>query len=435
MWLRLVLIAVLSLLGWQVVERGMGQMYSERLAAIYTIGWVTPWVDAVDSIPPDSALSLSADAWASLSDQALVRGLHANAETYAWRALNRDMSSGRAVARLLALRDTQQQLNEADKLAHLAYRLWPVHSDALLRVASHWIVREDLKQLLPILHVLMTQTGEYNQALFPALHELAKSDEAVHLKQYVSQAPQWWPAFFSYLCQQESDLAIVTAYYRERLKATQPLQQSEQTPYINRLIKDQQWQQARDIWITTLSEKQQKFATTFLYDSGFESDRYNEGFAWHLNSTPLVTINTGSTGGITGKQALRIAFKTPKKPIHFQQIWQRLTLPADHYTLTLRYRADNFITAKGLQWRMYCDTPTPSLLGESQILNASKDWKTLSMNLKVPQEITSPVEKDHKSQPCAAQILRLEAASRYAHEHLFEGTLWIDDIAITSSIP
>lgn len=425
MWQRLIIVIVIGLLGWQAVVMGIAQMQSERLAAIYA-GWATPWVDAVDSILPDAKVNLTADGWASLTDQALVRGNQTDAEAYAWRAVNRNISSGRAVARLLNIRDLQHKMEAGDRLAALASRLWPMHSDALLRISAHWIAREDLKQLMPVLNTLMTQTGEFNAQLYPALHQLAQAEDVnATLKQYVAQAPTWWPAFFAYLCAQEKDLSLIRTYYQIRQQADKPLLKSEQIPYVNRLLQAQQWQQARTIWAQTLEPEQQQLATDGLYDGGFEGEIHNEGFAWYFSPTPLVAIDTGLTGGIDGKRALHIAFKAQKKPINFQQVWQRLVLPSGDYTLKLRYRLDSFNTGKGLQWRIRCDAGDTTLLGESQPLTGSGNWQALSVNFSVPAS-----DKDTQPGGCATQMLRLEAASQYAHERLFEGGLWFDDVEV-----
>ncbi|MGB3918378.1 MAG: hypothetical protein WBL07_13165, partial [Thiothrix litoralis] len=247
MWQRLIIVIVIGLLGWQAVGMGIAQMQSERLAAIYA-GWATPWVDAVDSIPPDAKVNLTADAWLSLTDQALTQGNIGNAEAYLWRAIQRNISSGGAVARLLYIRDMQGKTEEFDNIALLAERLWPVHEDALLRTSAHWLKRGNIDQLLPLLDSLLTQTAAYNAKLFPALHVLARTDQtSTIVKQYVAQAPTWWPAFFAYLCAQEKDLSLIRTYYQIRQQADKPLLKSEQIPYVNRLLQAQQWQQARTI--------------------------------------------------------------------------------------------------------------------------------------------------------------------------------------------
>ncbi|OQX08785.1 MAG: hypothetical protein BWK73_24550 [Thiothrix lacustris] len=426
---RLILLVVIGLLGWQAVTMGVAQMRSERLAAIY-LGSSIPWTDAIDSIPPNASINLTSDAWVSLADQALTQDNLNHAEAYLWRAIQRNISSGGAVARLLNIRNTQGKIQEVDNIAVLSIRLWPVHEDTLLRASAHWLKKGDIAQLLPLLDKLLTQTPAYNAGLFPALHTLAQTEEtAPFIKQYAHQAPAWWPAFFNYLTLNETNLSVVEAYYQARQQATKPLLKSEQMPYINRLLQAQEWQQARKIWLTTLAPTEQALAHAMLYDGGFEGSVHNEGFAWHFNPTTGVAIDTKLTGGINGKRALHIAFKQQKTPIHFQQVSQRLVLPTGDYSLSLRYRLDGLNTRKGLQWRVRCDAGATDLLGESITLKGSGSWQTLAFEFSVPDT------SDTAKQGCTAQLLRLEAASQYAHDHLFEGGLWFDDIAIKAVEP
>ncbi|UOG92054.1 MAG: hypothetical protein L3K52_17985 [Candidatus Thiothrix sulfatifontis] len=430
MWLRLVLIAVLSLLGWQVVERGMGQMYSERLAAIYAYR-TTHWEDAIDSISPDAPYALTSDAWLALADQALARDDSITAQSYLWRALQTNVSSGGGIARFLNI-NQNNEINSAelDQMALLASQLWPVHEDALLRVAVHWLARGNVEQLLKALDTLFAQTSRYNSTLFPALHTLAQAEQtAPNIMQYAQQAPNWWASFFQYLAQTEDDIALVDKYYQARLTADKPMQKNEHMPYINRLVKEQQWQRAKTVWLKTLTPTHQQLAQDLLYDGSFEGEIHNEAFAWHLSSNTLVTVKTGITGNSIGSKALHIGFKAQKKRIDFAHVWQRLVLPTGDYTLTLHYRLDHFNTAKGLQWRIRCEG-NPTHLGESKALKGyTSEWQTLSMTFNIPDST------DDDSTTCKTQILRLESASHYAHDQLYEGGLWFDGIQITPKSP
>lgn len=432
MWQRLVVIGALLLLGWQVVANGMAHMASERLAAIYAASWVSPWLDGIDSIAPDSRLRLTAGAWSSLADQALVRGDKAKAEAYAWRGVNHNITSGRPVARLLVIRDLEGKLEEANHLAEISIRLWPMHEDTLLRVAYHWITREDVNQLLQTLNILLTQTSTYNANFFPPLHELATSAEGIPLlRQYATSAPSWWPGFFNHLTQHEKNLTIVKEYYQARQQSTVPLSKGEQHTYINRLLQEKDWLTARQTWLNSLDDTVWS-RNALLFDGGFESNITNEGFAWYFTSNKQTKIETGSTYGINGKQALRVTFKDDNKPLDFQHVWQRLLLQSGDYQLTLRYRIDHFDSKKGLRWRLRCEDNL-AVLAESAPLLGSYDngWKTLTVNVNVPN-VDLPHDTIETGATCDSQLLRLEATSRFAHEQLFKGTLWFDDIAIES---
>lgn len=430
-WLqRSLLIMIVSLLGWQAVTLGNGQIITEHLTASYDPRW-TPLPNALEQVAVDDNSILTSDAWSSLAEQAFAAGDISAAEAYALRGINKNLSSGRAASQLIRVygqRDNLERANleRADKLADLTDRLWPVHSNVQLILASHWLRSPaDVEKGLKAMNILLSRTSLYNERLFPPMHTLLQDEEGEKmLLQYAQKAPTWWPSFFAYLAQHETKLDTLTQYYQARTQSEKPLLKNEQIPYINRLIKDKHWQQAHQIWQETLNPAQKKVAG-HPYDGGFESELHNEGFAWHFKSTPLVTVALSFTGGITGKQALHIAFKNQKQPINFQQVWQQLTLPPGEHTLSLRYRLDDLDTRKGLQWRIRCDNKSNAILGESQPMKGRTDnWKTLSINFNIPSTGSNPPP------PCAAQMLRLEAVSQYAHDQLFKGGLWFDDITI-----
>ena len=84
----------------------------------------------------------------------------------------------------------------------------------------------------------------------------------------------------------------------------------------------------------------------------------------------------------------------------------------------MRYRLDSFKNEKGLQWRLECVDGHSEVLGESMPLTGTQPWSVLALKFVVPDE------------GCPVQRLALVSPTERLHDHLYEGTLWFDDVAI-----
>ncbi|QQZ29897.1 hypothetical protein HMY34_14635 [Thiothrix subterranea] len=427
-WLqRALLVVIVALVGWQVVTRGNDQILAERLSAPYDTRW-TPLLNPLEQVPPNDSRILTADAWSNLSEQAFILGKQDDARAYALRGINQNLSSGRAVAQFVQAYQGDN-LESIDRLADLATLLWPVHGDVQLRMLGHWSkLPPDLEKATKAIHTLLSVTSQFNDKLFPPLHDMLKEEVGGKLLlEYAERAPSWWATFFAYLAQNEPNIDLLNRYYQARETSNKPVSKNEQMPYVYRLIKEKRWQQAQRLWLDTLKPSQQALAN-LVYDGGFEGEVHNEGFAWYWQPTPLVDIKTtGNISGSNGLKALQIAFKGHQQQIiNFQHVWQQLILPSGHYMLEMSYRLGDVANRKGLQWRIRCEGDQSILLAEGSALRGSTDgWKNLQITFNVPKP-----DNNANATSCQTQLLRLEAASPYAHEHLFSGRLWFDDVTI-----
>jgi hypothetical protein len=84
----------------------------------------------------------------------------------------------------------------------------------------------------------------------------------------------------------------------------------------------------------------------------------------------------------------------------------------------MQTRIDALNNPQGLAWRVYCADETTEQLGESLPLKGRKKWDEISFDFSVPK------------QGCTSQIIRLEAMSKYHHEHFFKGSIWFDQLDI-----
>jgi len=432
MWLRLITIIISTLLIWQVVVQGLGRRASERLSSIYFPSEEIPWTNATNNISPQSKLKLTSDAWVSLSDQALIRQNYINAKYYAFRSINRNLSNARPISRLLIIKTKENPMENLDYIANLTEKLWPTHSDTLVEVSDYWLSKKDYGKLLGLYHKILTEDYRYKPVFFPNIIQLAQLNSGYsHLvEQYANSTTSWWPDFFEYLVNQEKTLEIIQHYYSVRTANDKKPTAKERIVYIEKLIKEKKWLQAREIWISSLSDEMSQ-KDTLLFDGSFDSNIKNEGFSWHVTQNKSVVVDLGSNDHKIKNKQLKINFKNDKSRINFNIAWQRITLSPGNYELKFKYNLENLENPKGVKWRIRCNNQQTVLL-ESNNYKGTTEWKEELLKFSVPELSQSDDNKQIPSTDaiCDSQTLSLEASSQFAHEHLFSGKVQFDDFSI-----
>lgn len=393
------------------------------LSISYRSGHVVPddFFDArraTADIDPQGWKRLDTDDWLQLANQARQENQLDQAQTFTQQALASNLGSGEAMVQLALLLLHQGKQEQAIQLAELADKLATAQNSTHTYLSAFWSRTKQLDKLLDEWNVLLTRDTSISQSLYPQLQQLtvATPENTPLLDKFAKNPPTWWGSFFNFLVRDEkTPSALLSHLYELRLHSSQPIDSKEMTPYVSRLIKEQQWTEAHAVWLAGLPPEDETFKG-LVYDGGFEGDMHNTGFDWFFGSHPQIDIQQELTFGMEGHRALNVKLSGPQH-VNFQHVWQRLLLKPGHFELTMRFRADSFHTNKGLQWRVRC-TEDNRILAESLPLHESTPWSDLKMEFDVPTE------------NCAVQLLRLEAASSYAHEQVFTGSLWFDAIQI-----
>lgn len=358
----------------------------------------------------------------SLSSHALT--IHARTLSYAdpdlseaiaISALTKNPSSGRAMTHLMSLYEAQGKSLQADKTADLAGKLWPANVYTRSNLADYWSRRNRPSKLIQEWNVLLIRDKSFRERLFPSLMRIVERDElSALILPYAQNPPVWWNSFFEYLSE-ELAFNHLERLYQLRVASERTVSLNERTSYVRRLIKERRWEEAHDTWFIGLNPNQMRYSG-LVYDGGFESDVFNQGFGWQHSRMRNPKIKTDVTYGIKGRKALHVIIRK-QDPIEFRHVWQQLMLPKGVYELVLRYRMDSLKTTKGLSWRIRCREGGNQILGQSLPLLGSKPWGTLKVKFSVPES-------------CSVQRLRLEATSSFRHDHYFQGSLWFDDVRI-----
>ncbi|WMP17969.1 hypothetical protein [Thiothrix lacustris] len=368
-------------------------------------------------IHPDSWAALDSDDWFQLAEQAQELGDSTLDQTYTLQALAANITSGRAMARLADIRLQQGQQAQAKQLAQLAAQLVTAEIETHLPLAFFWAKVGNNAEMVKAWDMLFIREPSLRNTLFPHMRAMAINPSTASLVDaFASKPPVWWGAFFNYLATDaQTTPSLLEHLHGLRINSSTPIGEGEMTAYIKRLVKDKRWVEAHKVWLSSLPKETSAYQE-LVYDGGFEGAIHNTGFDWFFERHAQIKLKQDMTFGMEGQRALKISFNNSKH-VKFQHLWQRLLLKPAHYELSLRVRADQFRTDGGLQWRMRCAEDN-QIIAESPVLKESTPWIAQSVAFDIPPS------------NCETQLLRLEAASTYAHDQVFAGAIWLDAIQI-----
>ena len=388
---------------WLLYSYGVGHVQSDSLSKGVAVSQLR--------IPA----YLSSDALVVAAEKKLTS---TNSEALALTALSQDPANGGAAALLLSIFVAEGHEAEASTVAELAGRLWPVHTYTRSRLADYWIDQGRVNKVIPELSLLMIREPGWRNSLFPILDKLTISAGKIELLEpYITDPPNWWDDFFAYVSR-EFDRKVVSDLYQRRLASATEISNGESRNFVKSLLRDERWEEAFKHWQDSLGSAEAPLVSNGLFDGGFESSVINDDFGWSFRRGKDFDIATRSTYGVSGNRALALSFKKRIKRIRFQHISQRLLLKPGRYQLSYRARLDALKNPKGLVWRVRCGVLDGNLIAAGEPLFGRHHWQSRSFNFNVPKS-------------CLTQTLALEAVSKYPHELIFSGKLWVDDVAIT----
>ena len=406
-WQAALLLIVLWL-DWQALASNLAEHYLQRAqtgerAALATALW---W-------RPDHPRALA------LQGRWLLRdGKPQEAEAWLQRAVLGDPADARPLVDLALVRAAAGNVTLADEMIETAHALMPVHPAVQRNIGLYWLQRGEPARAIG--HVATALSGEprLREEFFPLLLAAAE-DPALRgaLEPLVAEPPGWWAGFFEYASRTAQSADSVAALLEMRRTAKEfPVSDSERESLLQRLHRDGRVADAYLLWVNSLDAKALE-QLGYVFDGGFERPLGNSGFGWFGNvpRNAGFRISTGAAYGMTGERAVHIAFSGKRAP--FQHLYQNLFLGPGRYEVSGQVRPEDLRARRGLQWRVNCNAGGNELLGESEFLLGSSEWRRFAFDIEVPAH-------------CAGQILRLHSAGNRDVDHELQGGIWFDELRI-----
>jgi hypothetical protein len=300
-----------------------------------------------------------------------------------------------------------------------ATRLMPAHKTLRRYAARYWALRERWDKALENWRAALTTDPSLGKEIFPVLLTVAEIEAARPLlKSLIQDPPVWWDRFFEYLAKKAIDPETLIAVATMRHLSDVPLSENERKYLVRRLKQEGQWPEAYLVWINGLTDEQRRYLGG-IYDGGFELEPANEGFGWYFPDMKSLVVNRQHAYGIQGKKALHLIFKN--REMRFQHLYQPLFLAPGNHAFRASVRTDRLQARGGLRWVLRCAGDTDIVLGESNRLLGSGEWRTITFRFAVPE-----------SSQCSGQLLRLESTGQTSYDHKLKGEIWFDRLAIRS---
>jgi hypothetical protein len=200
------------------------------------------------------------------------------------------------------------------------------------------------------------------------------------------------------------------------LKDTEnPPTKDELRPYLNRLVKDENFELAYQTWLATLLP-QQRTDETHPFNRDFQFPVDGLPFNWNLEAIAGADMQVVDSGK---KRALLVEFSGAR--VRFANVKQLLLLPAGDYTFSGKVKTAELRTSRGLWWRIFCANASASTLANTELVSGTMPRTDFTVKFQVP------------ATDCEAQWLQLELPARVEAELRVEGQVWYQDLRITPS--
>ncbi len=282
------------------------------------------------------------------------------------------------------------------------------------------ISRGDYLNALGYADAVLRMHSDLQTKFFPALAVFTTNPQAFKaLTDFLATSPPWRTWFLAQLSARLANQGRLVQLYRTLSQSRNPPTKNELQPYLERLIKDADFEQAYQTWYTTLPPEQQADKNhPFNRDFKFPLDGLP--FNWELESISGADSKVVPIEG-SGKPALRVQFSGAR--VHFANVKQLMLLPPGSYTFSGRVKTEALRTSRGLWWHIFCANKPTTSLAHTDLVVGTLPWTDFSARFEVP------------ASDCKAQWLQLELPARIDPELKIEGQVWYQYLRITPTPP
>jgi tetratricopeptide (TPR) repeat protein len=371
---------------------------------------------------PEIALGFIADqhvALNQLAERELVEpnGDLDSAREWAQRALRANPLNARALALLGLIAERRGDQKNAEALMRIAAaRTWRDET------TEEWLLnreaqRGDYADALLHADAMLRLGSEFEAGLFPVLASFTVDPRAFEaLTAFLATSPPWRSLFLSRLSARLANQTRLVQLYAALKDTENPPTKDEWRPYLNRLIKDENFELAYQTWQATLPP-QQRTDETHPFNRDFELPVDNLPFNWSLQTIAGGDMQVVSLADSGKKRALFIEFSGGR--VDLSLVNQLMLLPAGDYNFSGRVKAAELRTDRGLWWRIFCANSSGNTITNTELVSGTMPWTDFTVKFQVP------------ATDCAAQWLQLELPARVASESRIEGQVWYQDLRVT----
>ncbi len=398
---------------------------SSLVCVLLALGWVGWRIVAqtaalgLATSHPNVALSWVADEPAALDllagrELSKPEGNLDSAREWAKNALRSNPLNARALTLLGLIAERKGDQESADKLMQLSGARRGRDQAAQAWLFNREVRRGQYSNALPHADAIL-RMGDYSE-LFPVLAAFTDPRAFGALTTFLAKSPPWRAWFLSELSAHLPNQTRLVQLYAALKETEKPPTEVELRPYLDRLIKDGNFDQAYQTWQTTLAPEQ-RAAGTYPFNRDFDSPVDGLPFNWNLEPIPGAEIQIVSS--VDGGRARALSVQFSGARVSFANVKQLMLLPAGDYTFTGRVKSEGLLTSRGLWWHILCADKPANTLVHTDLVSGTLPWTDFDVKFQV------------SAKDCHAQWLQLELPARIESEKKIEGEVWYQNLRIT----
>jgi Tfp pilus assembly protein PilF len=398
------------------------------LLSLIWVGWSIVAQTAAQSLAqshPNAAISWVGDqptALNQLAQQQLINreGNLDSAREWAQRALRSNPSNARALTLLGLIAERNGDQKSADALMRIAgARTW---NDPMTNawLYNREIARGDYPNALPYLDAMLRMDFEAQKTQgFPMLVAYTNNPLALKaLTTFLATSPPWRTWFLSELSARLSNQARLVQLFAALTETENPPTKEELRPYLDRLIKNGNFEQAYQTWRQTLQPEQREISP-YPFNRDFEIAIDGAPFNWNLEAPRGAHVQIVASEDSGEKRALLVEFSGGR--VDFANVKQLMMLPSGDYSFSGKVKTKDLRTSRGLWWHIFCASSSTVTLAHTELVSGTLPWTDFVVKFEVP------------ATNCKAQWLQLELPARIGSEFSIEGQVWYRDLRILPS--
>jgi hypothetical protein len=337
------------------------------------------------------------------------------AEDWARRALRSRPIDDSALFWLAVIAEKKGEKKKAAELMRLAgERTWRNVG------AQLWLFEDDSRRArfadaLPHADAIIRALPEFQTQLFPPLAAFTTDPRGLRAVAdfLVGDSPPWRSWFLASLSARLYNKSHLDQLYALLRDSERPPSEPELNAYLRRLIKDGRFEFAHSVWREALPPAQRS-DRGLLFNGNFELPLGALPFNWVVRQVAGADVAVVPSAG-SGGRALQVQFSGRR--VDFANVEQLLLLPAGHYRLSGRVKAE-LRTPRGLWWHISCASSSKTELGHTGFVVGNLPWSDFAVEFAVPAD------------GCPAQILQLQLPARIASEQQIDGQVWYQKLQI-----
>ena len=348
--------------------------------------------------------------------QKLPPGERAEAGQAARSALAQNPLDANVLLDLSHFAEAQGEADVAERLKLAAGQLRPRVTAVQAEAMEILLRRQDFDSVMSRLDGLIRARPDQAQDFFAVAAGIASGEDGSRaVARMLATYPPWRPQFFAYAIAKGAP-GTTQRIFSDMRALNMPIENRELSALIGDLLKKNDVDGAYAVWLSGLSEAELKEVKR-VYDGNFTQPIRNLRFDWTVTPGDGFTYRLFPRNTASMDQTLQIDFRNFQGS--FANLSQILQLRPGRYSLSGEARFEDYQSASGLVFRIYCNQAnTLRLLDETGSLPQSSQWMAFDKAFEVPNGA------------CPTQLLRLESKTKLETAQTTLGLVALDAISV-----